>query len=60
MVRIQKKGEESIQTEDGSFEKDFKHHQPRRPGALKGKIKISDDFDVLPDDISGPFGMVDK
>ncbi len=32
----------------------------RRPGALKGKIKISEDFDVLPDDIAEPFGMVDK
>jgi hypothetical protein len=31
-----------------------------RPGALKGKIKIADDFDVLPDDIAEAFGMVDK
>lgn len=29
----------------------------RTPGALKGKIKISDDFDVLPDDIARAFGM---
>lgn len=29
----------------------------RRPGALKGKIKIADDFDELPEDISKAFGM---
>lgn len=29
----------------------------RRPGALKGKIIIADDFDELPEDISGVFGM---
>ena len=34
--------------------------QPRRPGALKGKIKIADDFDELPEDIAAAFGMVDK
>jgi len=32
----------------------------RRPGALKGKIKIADDFDELPSDIADAFGMVDK
>ena len=31
--------------------------QPRRPGALKGKIKIADDFDTLPEDIAKAFGM---
>ena len=34
--------------------------EPRRPGALKGKIKIADDFDELPSDIADAFGMVDK
>jgi len=34
--------------------------QPRRPGALRGKIKIADDFDELPADIAAAFGMVDK
>ncbi len=34
--------------------------KPRRPGALKGKIKIADDFDELPSDIADAFGMVDK
>lgn len=32
-------------------------HQARRPGALKGKIRISDDFDELPEDFSEAFGM---
>lgn len=31
--------------------------QPRQPGALKGKIHISDDFDELPEDIADAFGM---
>ncbi len=29
----------------------------RQPGALKGKIKIADDFDMLPDDIAEAFGL---
>jgi prevent-host-death family protein len=29
----------------------------RRPGALKGKIHIREDFDSLPDDIAEAFGM---
>lgn len=29
----------------------------RIPGALKGKIEISDGFDELPEDISEAFGM---
>jgi len=33
------------------------NRQPRRPGALKGKIKISKDFDSLPDDLEKAFGM---
>ena len=31
--------------------------QPRRPGALKGKISISKDFDSLPEDLEIAFGM---
>jgi len=31
---------------------------PRRPGVLRGKIKIADDFDKLPKDIAEA-GMVD-
>ena len=34
--------------------------QPRKPGALKGKIKMADDFDQLPDDIAEAFGMLEK
>ena len=34
--------------------------KPRQPGALRGKIKIADDFDELPADIAAAFGMVDK
>jgi len=33
--------------------------EPRSPGALRGKIKIADDFDELPDDIAEAFGMID-
>lgn len=33
--------------------------KPRKPGALKGKIKISEDFDELPDDIAEAFGMIE-
>lgn len=29
----------------------------RRPGALKGQIKITDDFDELPDDMAEAFGI---
>ena len=36
------------------------NEEPRRPGVLKGKIKIADDFDELPSDIADAFGMVDK
>ena len=31
--------------------------QVRKPGALKGKIKIAPDFDELPDEIANAFGM---
>lgn len=34
--------------------------QARRPGALKGKIKIADDFDNLPEDIAKAFGIVNE
>jgi len=34
--------------------------EPRRPGALKGKIKIAEDFDDLPEDIARAFGMIEK
>lgn len=31
----------------------------RTPGALKGRIKIADDFDQMPEDIAIAFGMED-
>ena len=31
--------------------------RPRTPGSLAGKIWISPDFDVLPEDIADAFGM---
>ena len=34
--------------------------EPRRPGALKGKIKIADDFDELPEDMARAFGMIES
>jgi len=33
--------------------------KPRQPGALRGKIRIGDDFDELPMDIAKAFGMRD-
>ena len=30
---------------------------PRLPGALKGKVRISADFDELPDDLAAAFGV---
>lgn len=33
--------------------------QSRQPGALKGKIKIADDFDKLPQDIAQIFGITE-
>jgi len=34
--------------------------QPRIPGSCKGKIKISKDFDVLPQDVIDSFTMQDS
>ncbi|MBI9083870.1 MAG: type II toxin-antitoxin system prevent-host-death family antitoxin [Desulfobacterales bacterium] len=31
--------------------------RPRTPGALKGKIRIADDFDELPPDVAAAFGI---
>ena len=33
-----------------------KTERPRRPGALRGKIHIEDDFDELPDDLAEALG----
>ena len=34
--------------------------EPRRPGALRGRIRIADDFGELPGDISSAFGASDQ
>ncbi|HIJ40854.1 MAG TPA: type II toxin-antitoxin system prevent-host-death family antitoxin [Deltaproteobacteria bacterium] len=34
--------------------------KPRKPGALKGKIKIAEDFDELPNDIAEALGMIER
>ena len=34
-------------------------NETRRPGALKGQIKIAEDFDELPDDIVRAFGILE-
>ena len=34
--------------------------EQRKPGALKGKIKIHEDFDILPADVAKAFGMTSK
>lgn len=34
--------------------------EPRRPGALKGQIRIADDFDELPPDLAEAFGMTTR
>ena len=34
--------------------------KPRRPGALRGKIRIAEDFDELPKDIAEDFGVEDQ
>ena len=30
---------------------------PRKPGALKGRIRMSADFDELPDEVAAAFGV---
>ena len=37
-----------------------RNRQVRKPGALKGKIEIADDFDSLPEDIANAFGMTSE
>lgn len=34
--------------------------EPRQPGALRGQIRIADDFDELPEDLADAFGMVHR
>jgi prevent-host-death family protein len=37
-----------------------RNQETRRPGALRGKIKIAKDFDELPDEIAEAFGIIDS
>jgi prevent-host-death family protein len=36
-----------------------RREETRRPGALKGKIKVAEDFDELPEDIARAFGILE-
>lgn len=38
-------------------ESDPRPNQPRRGGIWKGRVKISEDFDELPDDLADALGM---
>lgn len=39
----------------------YEHNEEKRkPGTLRGKITIADDFDELPKDIAKAFGMIDS
>lgn len=33
---------------------------PRVPGALRGQIRIADDFDEMPEDLQVAFGMIES
>ncbi|MFH1569935.1 MAG: type II toxin-antitoxin system prevent-host-death family antitoxin [Gemmatimonadota bacterium] len=37
-----------------------RREEPRLPGALRGQIRIADDFDELPDDLADAFGVADR
>jgi prevent-host-death family protein len=56
-------GEEVINAEAGKPIARLVPHRadrvPRKSGALKGRIRMADDFDELPPDIAEAFGMVE-
>ncbi len=61
LVKQMKEGEEIVLEENGtpvaklvSLSKPTK--EPRKPGALRGKIWMADDFDEWPEDYAFPFG----
>ena len=33
---------------------------PRKPGALRGRIRMADDFDEMPEDLQNAFGMIES
>jgi prevent-host-death family protein len=59
LVRVQK-GEEVVISRAGkpiaSLVPYRADRRPRKPGALRGKIRIAADFDVLPDDLAEALG----
>ena len=61
LIDIALSGEEVIIKKAGKpvavLHKFEQHNVRREPGALRGKIKIHDDFDELPDDIASSFGI---
>jgi prevent-host-death family protein len=61
LIEEARKGNEVIITKAGKpVARSVAYRQaigPRVPGALAGKIWIGPDFDTLPGDIAGPFGI---
>ena len=61
LIEMVLKGEEVIIKRAGKpvavLNKYESHTVSRKPGGLKGKIEIADDFDALPQDIAEAFGM---
>jgi prevent-host-death family protein len=58
------KGEEVIIARAGKPIAILKPYNPerrlRKPGALRGKVRIASDFDELPEDIAESLGMIDR
>lgn len=64
LLELVSRGEEVIISRAGKptaiLEPYRAENRPRFPGRLKGHITISPDFDELPEDIAGAFGMNNK
>ena len=63
LVEVAQSGEEVVITRRGKpvaklEPMDSSPHESMY-GSLKGKIKMADDFDELPDDVARAFGMID-
>lgn len=60
LISKAKAGEEIIITTDDTevqlVPKTITSNEPRKPGALKGQIKMADDFDEWSEDFAFPFG----
>jgi prevent-host-death family protein len=63
LVDVAQSGEEVVITRRGKpvAKLEAVSSPPRESmyGSLKGKIKMADDFDELPDDVARAFGMID-